>query len=377
MKITYVSGIWSGIHPLLFEGQEAESGMPAFVFPLKELVARGHEITLLFFAKGPLPDLKIGPAWLQQCQTIITVTDEKRSLQRKQAIGRTVKTHLQNNACDFLYLQGEKGSHLWRLGEAFNVPVGQRIYGVDNAARSLPKKHRLWARMKKPQLFASFTGRKAFVIVTRDGSQGHLLQKHLSPTPAYRFFHRLNGVEKPVRTPDIDGNTLSSVLDGSPYLFCPARFATMKAKERTLHFLKKMHDLGHNNLRLVVAGQRSKNSEFQLFQKEKEELGLQEFVDERGTLSRHEVQELARGSLAVLSFYRVSNLSNVSLEALSLGSLLITLDDQSLAGVCGSEDAIIKETPADAALALHKLLSDQQAGTLYARYRQQAYQKAD
>ncbi|MBK1833672.1 glycosyltransferase [Roseibacillus ishigakijimensis] len=376
MKILYVSGIWAGIRPLLFEGQEKESGMPAFVFPLKEIVARGHEVTLLFLAKRAQPELRIGPEWLRRCRLEIAVTNQSRSFLRKKAVGTRVREELTAEDYDFLYLQGEKGSHLWKLGEEFGLPVGQRVYGVDNAARSLPGTPRLWARIKKPQLHASFTGRKAFVIVTRDGSRGDRLQEHLAPRPAYRFFHRLNGVERPPEPPATDESTLPRLLADRPYLFCPARFATMKAKERTLQFLARMHALGHRELRLVVAGQHSKAEEYTLFQKEKERLELSEQVVELGTLSREEVTARACGSLAVLSFYRFSNLSNVSLEALSLGALLVTLDDGSLEGVCGPEEALIAPSVEEAAEAFHRLLSAPDAASRYRDLRQGAARKA-
>ena len=374
MKILYVSGIWAGIQPLLFEGQEAESGMPAFVFPLKELVTRGHEVTLLFLAKRAQPELKVGPEWLQRCQIEIAITNQGRSFLRKKAVGTRAQAKLEAEDYDFLYLQGEKASHLWKLGETIGLPTGQRVYGVDSASRSVPRKPPLWSRLKKPQLYASFTGRKDFVIVTQDGSQGNRLQEHLAPQPCYQFFHLLNGVEMPVQAPAIDEDTLPQLLAGDPFLFCPARYATMKAKERALHFLAKMHQLGHQNLRLVVAGQQSKKEEYERFHREKEALGLTDFVEEKGTLSRLEIKELARSSLAVLSFYRTSNLSNVSLEALSNGALLITLDDGSLSGVCGPQEAIIEESAEAAAATFHQLLTSSDSAQQYQKLRQQAYE---
>jgi glycosyltransferase involved in cell wall biosynthesis len=101
---------------------------------------------------------------------------------------------------------------------------------------------------------------------------------------------------------------------------------------------------------------------------------LAPFVSHLGRLNRQELLDEYRRSLAVLSLYRVSNLGNVSLEALACGAVLVTWDDGSVAGIV--QDGIsgfLAHTPVDAAERIGLLL---QKPELAASIRQAAKETA-
>lgn len=368
MEVLYITSLWSGIRPLLFDGELHETGMPAFIRPLRHLVESGHSVTLLICSRRKEEVLKIGSPWLQNVDITFVHEEEKKlsGAQLKKRIQLWLTQYLKSANPDFIYLHGDKGAFLHKFLANKGIPCGQRVYGIDDSASRFKNKPNVWLKYKKPYLYESLTGKKEFVIITRDGSYGDQLQKQVCPNPEYDFYHELNGAEQQCLQPTFI--PLSEQLKGRPYLFCPARFAVMKQKERILFFLSALHKLGHTQIRLKVAGQVSKQEEFTKFNTVMHELKLESYVDFLGTITRQEVIQHSIDALAMMSLYRFSNLSNVSIEGINQGSLLITLDDHSLKGLVDSTNAIIGPEE-DLPALLNDLLQSSDADEAYRKLR--------
>lgn len=342
--------------------------MPAFLQPLRMLVERGHQVALLFACRSKPAELAISSSWLARVEIRFVDSSSGRELRRK--LTDEAVAMMASGRPDFLYLHGEKGSHLWKQAEACGTRCGQRVYGVDDTWRRFRNKPRFWLRMKKPQLFESFSGRKEFVIVTRDGSFGDKVGRLISPHPEYAFHHPLNGF--PENSAFESSPSLDSLLKGESYIFCPARFAEMKCKENTLEFLYHLHQAGHNRVRLKVAGQVSSQVSYDRFVARMDRLGLRGSVDFLGTLTRLEVSGHHADSLAVLSLYNFSNLSNVTIEALGAGACLVVIKDGSLEGICDGTNCVMAPTIAGLAAKFVDMLEQPGGGGRYGEIRRRA-----
>ena len=259
MRILYVSSLWSGLPPLLFQGASESNGMPAFLEPLQFLVKQGHTVRVVFLCKRPVPEFNTGAAWLASTEPRFVDRSQARLPGGKRRIIRTAaRREMADFRPDVVYLHGTSAAPLWRLAERMGIPCGQRVYGVDNFVKEFPRAPRWWIRLRKPCTWHAFNGRKAFVIATRDGSRADLALAKLNPDPAFTFHYLVNGF---VPGTDADPPALETVAANQPYLFCPARFSYMKAKFRTVHLLQAMREKGWNELQLVVAGQRLHDDE--------------------------------------------------------------------------------------------------------------------
>lgn len=312
--------------------------MPAFIEPLKALVDAGHEVNVVFIHKRPIPNLDLGPDWLRHLK--LEFFDRKIASERgrTQFLASIAAPMISRFGPEFVYLQGTTAAPLWRMLSERGIPCGQRVYGVDDFYRRHRRVPRFALRFLRPNSWDAFNGTKAFVLVTNDGSFGDKVCEKLNPNPVFEFKFWLNGFVPP----EGSGETPAPASDEPPYLFCPARFAYMKAKERTVEFLHRMHQIGYSQMRLKVAGQSTSEKDRKLFWNAVNRFGLQNYVDYLGEIPRDEVRRRCREAIAVLSLYRFSNLSNVALETLSVGGVLLGIRDESLSGlVTSGEDALL------------------------------------
>jgi len=338
MKILYFSSLWSGLRPILFEGKTETSGMPAFIEPLKALIEAGHEVNIVFIHKRPIPSLNRGPEWLRQLNLEFVDRKGDSGSRRPQFLVSVAEPAISRFRPDFVYLQGTTAAPLWRMLSKRGIPCGQRVYGVDDFYRRHRLVPRFALRFLRSNSWAAFNGTKAFVLVTNDGSFGDKVCEKLNPNPDFEFRFWLNGFTPPEDLVEMP----APARDEPPYLFCPARFAYMQAKERTAESLHCMHRSGYPQMRLKVAGQPTSEESRKLFWNAVKRFGLERQVDYLGEIPRDEVRRRCREAIAVLSLYRFSNLSNVALETLSVGGLILAIQDESLGElVTSGEDALL------------------------------------
>jgi glycosyltransferase involved in cell wall biosynthesis len=372
MRILYVSSLWSGLPPLLFEGAAESNGMPAFLEPLRYLLQQGHQIRIVFLSKRPVPETNIQAEWLTAAEMrFVDRSTASWPGGKKRIIQNAVEKEIREFQPDVMYTHGTSASPLWKLAEKHGIPSGHRVYGVDNFPNEFRGKPSWWIHLRKPGMWHAFNGRKSFVIATRDGSRGDLALQLANPEPDFKFFFWANGF---VPVPDSEPRSVDSVTAEEPYLFCPARFSHMKAKHRTVTFLHKMHELGRTDLKLVVAGQKLHQEEWDEFWQKARELKVEQSIICLGEISRDEVRRRCAEAVAVLSLYRFSNMSNVTIETLACAGVLAVLDDGSLEGITSGEDVVMGKTVEEVGAKLNDLLNQPEA---YWQLRENALKTAE
>ncbi|GAG64441.1 unnamed protein product [marine sediment metagenome] len=82
-----------------------------------------------------------------------------------------------------------------------------------------------------------------------------------------------------------------------------------------------------------MAGHVTDQAYFTQLMKQVKELGLESSCEYAGIFDKQQMTHALSHSLAVLSFQRVSNLSNICIETLAAGAVLVAPDDGSLNGI--------------------------------------------
>ena len=84
---------------------------------------------------------------------------------------------------------------------------------------------------------------------------------------------------------------------------------------------------------------------------------MEGYVHYVGKLGRQNLFKYLHNSIAVLSLYQFSNLGNVVIEALSVGAVVVAIDDGSLIGVVeDGNNGILIHTAEEAAECINRLL---------------------
>ena len=136
LKLLYVTGLWSGLADVLFDGQPPR-GMPAFFRPLRELTERGHQVDLLVYAPAGRK-LNLGVDWLKPAQFTLVpaaATVGTGSLGRLGSLWLKARRQLAVGDYDFVYGQGTLGTLGVMAANNRALPCGQRLYGISYFTR--------------------------------------------------------------------------------------------------------------------------------------------------------------------------------------------------------------------------------------------------
>jgi glycosyltransferase involved in cell wall biosynthesis len=359
-RILYVSGLWSGLADVLYE-HSTPRGMPGFIRPLKALIERGHAVELLVLNQLPR-ELSIGVDWLRPEQLTVVNPGLRWLGMYGAAIGfyGCVQARLQRHEYDFVYGQGTMGALGVLAANRRGLPCAQRLYGIsyfrrEFTAGGLPRLRRLGVFLRHPLHYMAFSLPKAFLLVTNDGTQADLVYRQIGNSETPLLFW-LNGVdiepagEQPAQTDEGDGKAV---------LLYPGRIDRFKRQHLAIEMMARLVEADETGLKLVFAGHDYDGEYRQELDSRIAEQGLGEIVEFIGPITRERLQELYQSCLAVLSFYDVSNLGNVAIEALASGAALISLADGSLSGIVRhGESALLVDDMAGAANAALQLMSD-------------------
>jgi glycosyltransferase involved in cell wall biosynthesis len=359
-RILYVTGLWSGLADVLYE-QSTPRGMPGFIRPLKALIDRGHDVDLLVLNQLPR-ELSIGVDWLKPEQLKIVNPGRRWLGMCGAAIGfyGCVLARLKLHRYDFVYGQGTMGALGVLAARRRGVACAQRLYGISYFRRefgSTPPTRfkRLGIFLRHPLHYLAFSLPKAFLLVTNDGTQADLVNGQIGNRDTTLLFW-LNGV-------DIKSGGQSprhtDAADRENVLLYPGRIDRFKRQHLALEMLARLKEAGEDGLRLVFAGHDYDRQYRGELDRTISERKLGPDVEFIGPVTHERLQEMYLSCLAVLSFYDVSNLGNVAIEALASGAALVSLADGSLSSIVRSgESALLIEDMKEAAKAVIRLATD-------------------
>ncbi|MBN2083277.1 glycosyltransferase family 4 protein [bacterium] len=358
LKLLYVTGLWSGLADVLFDGQPPR-GMPAFFRPLRELVERGHQVDLLVYAPAGRR-LNLGVKWLKPEQFTLVpaaATVGTGSLGRLGSLWQRARRRIEQGGYNFVYGQGTLGTLGVLAANNRQVPCGQRLYGISYFTREFSDRplnplQRAAIFSRHALHYMAFSLPKSFLLVTNDGSRGDRVFTHIG-NPRTEFLFWSNGVDFPVEHGRVDQRFTE------PFLLYPGRIDRFKRQHLAVDLLRLLAVNGPPPVKLKLAG----HIYDETYRREIDVIitkhGLGPYIDFLGPLSRRELYAQYDQCLAALSFYDVSNLGNVAIECLAAGVPLITLDDGTLSHIIRDGDSgFLAADLKAAAAAVHRLLKE-------------------
>jgi len=224
---------------------------------------------------------------------------------------------------NFVYCLGSVGAIGLLAARLTNIPCASRIFGTNFYSKKYIRKNRLTFFLNHPLLFLCFYTKSNFILITNDGSPGNLLYKKIGNKKTPLYFWK-NGYE----VSRLKKNILRK--NTNQYLYYPSRISGKKQQIMAIQFLKKLREKTNLEIDLILSGHISDYKYYSLLMDYTKKVNLNSCVKYVGVLNKEDVYFKMKKSLAVLSFQKVSNLSNTLLEALYNKSLVVTFKEKSL-----------------------------------------------
>lgn len=338
MTILYVAFDNPAVEAILAGMDEDRlSGLPAFYYPFKMLLDRGHTIDLLLYSSKSFSIVEcagFGRDNVIQIRPHKTMGGNK--LQLPFLLAKATKTQLKKKKYSFVYGMTEGSFAALVEARKAGVPCGMRQFGtqemVNNLSRKRIKIFRLInAFVSYTYITVSLFAPKSFLLATNDGSCTDelfgLLGVHRIP---YHFFFWRSGVHVPTN------QLLKSEAEALEYpesydamsISHIGRIADVKRQDRSVKILKEMHRMGCK-AHLFFVGGNSSETMLETIVELINESGLNDYVHFVGEQSQSMCRKYARNSLATLlpgEWNRV----NIFYEAFSEGAVLLTNNNHSL-----------------------------------------------
>lgn len=372
LKILYVSDLFSGLKPVFVEGKDSPEGSPAFFEPLKKLLESGNHVDFIFpiFEKN---NMKINASRFLQESRIWLYYYRKDIILRPFIVIKLliflIKL-LKKGKYDFIYCHGSFGVYGNIAANILKIPVGHRIYGSFLYYR-LKEKSKLYLAYRYYRQYLPFIIPKKFILMTNDGTQGDKLFELIGRKKCCNFYFELNGVDKSREVMFATKQYNSKII-----LLYPARIDLWKNQEYAIDVLSELKEIRRlDNIELHFVGTINNDKYFKSLKEKAENYGVINSITFHGSLSKERLVEFYEKSFAVFSFYNFSNLGNVTIEALTMGCLLVSLKDGSLDGIVKhGENAILIDSPKEGAIWIDKLISE---NAYYNQLRENAFAQSN
>ena len=338
MRILYIAADNPAVDTIL-SGMNTEmlGGLPAFYYPFKMLLERGHTIDLLLHT----PEKKtVVESEHFKAENLIQLHPKNGvlpgSVEYALQLTSTVRKLLRVRRYDFVYGMSE-GAHL-AVHEAGKrgIPCGLRQFGTQEMANVLEpmksmSKRRLKALKDYTYITLSMMSKKNFLLATNDGSRADELYEILGiRKKKFPFFFWTSGVYIPETQPAMDYEKHG----GYPGVYDPMalsmvnRIADVKRQDRAARILGELHKRGYP-FHLYLIGTDDSPKMHEATVRVAEEYGVLDFLHFEGGKSQNECRQYARNSFATLlpcEWNRV----NIFYEVMGEGSVVVTNDNRSI-----------------------------------------------
>lgn len=266
MRILYITmdnpaveTILGGMH------DETLSGLPAFYYPFKMLLARGCTIDLLLYSSEP--KTVVESAHFRR-ENLIQIRPRHRgalgTLELPLHLAHATRQCLRARHYDFVYGMTE-GSHMAvRTAAHMGIPCALRQFGTQemaNVLETIPSGWRRQLRALKDYTYItlSMRSRKNFLLATNDGSRADALYDILGvDRKKFAFYFWRSAVDIPAQQPVVDMDAQGSY----PQVFQPlclshiGRIADVKRQDRSVRILGELHRRGYP-FHLYLVGEKS------------------------------------------------------------------------------------------------------------------------
>ncbi len=333
MNILYVTDAWHGFSEALFNGATSINGLPSFGHVLEKIVTDGNNVDLIVINNSNSDiQLNIGLPWIKEKQIIKIVN-------YRQTIASKIRAAAELIACcfsavikkryDFIYAHGLVAGLSIFAARFKRIPFGQRLYGTflwDEYLKN-PKTLSEYSLHKKYYDIIAYRYKKAFLLITNDGSRGDFAyDKICKDKTKFEFLYWINGVNRLNLTEEECESIYKKYNIKRPFIFYVARFDRWKNQDRILRIIRRMKDEGVN-INCYFAGAVTIKSYYGEIVTLVKELDIEDRVYFLGNLNYTEISALHRLSTASLALYSVCNFTNVFHEMLANRAVTIVRRD--------------------------------------------------
>ncbi len=368
MKILYLSSLTPSLSDIL-HGKREVTGLPAYYYPLKYLIDRGHEVRFVIFSYGE-QSYNVQVDWFQPEWIISNTKIEDsskggisrylRAAKRVVGTGSGLFKALRKERYDIIYDHSHIPLAGQIVGAMFHTPVAFRSYGdLGHAHYAIERDGALLAIFKKPLVYLSHKLPHVFFLATDDGSRADVTYKAWGRDRA-KFHHWKTGIEMKL----IDECETTIEIPQHPYIFFAGHFNITKRQDRVVEILHKLHNDGVM-IELYFAGHMSGKYGNAEYCREVAEMvkrdNLTEYVHFLGPIKPDDLRALSYHSVATVIMHDLANIGNVFYETLSTGATIITTDDGSTRQFIESgENGFIVESTDEAVEIIKRLLTDEE-----------------
>lgn len=369
MRILYIAfdnpaveTILGGMH------DETLSGLPAFYYPFKMLLARGCTIDLLLYSSEPKTVVE---STHFRRENLIQIRPRHRgalgTLELPLHLAHATRQCLRAQHYDFVYGMTE-GSHMAvRTAAHMGIPCALRQFGTQemaNVLETIPSGWRRQLRALKDYTYItlSMRSRKNFLLATNDGSRADALYDILGvDRKKFAFYFWRSAVDIPAQQPVVDMDAQGSY----PQVFQPlclshiGRIADVKRQDRSVRILGELHRRGYP-FHLYLVGEKNGEAMYQKCLEAIAEYGVADYVHVTGSQPQSVCRQYARNALATLlpgEWNRV----NIFYEVMGEGCVVLTNNNHSVDEfIDRGNNCLVYDTEAEAAEQLIALLNDPQ-----------------
>lgn len=323
MKLLYITPLWSGVKPFFFNASVKNSGMPAFYNVFLSLL-KDPKVGLIFVyiisfdreQKINVPEeyknkLVVKPFFIRGrfdlYSKFFKIFSSCVKLVRKEKI-------------NLIYSHGTLSFIGSLVGIRTKVKHFRRIYGTFLYPKLLNRRSLMISNFFE---YLSFRLPADGVIITNDGTSGDKVFNAINKNSKTRLYFLLNGIEK--------NQTFDKVSEKN------------EIEKEFFTYIARVDEWKRHHLLIEALGElRKENVAFPftyivgpVYSKEYKDkleeliskLDLESKVSIMGAVSRDEANYLLKNSLLSFSLYDFSNLGNVFLESLSLGTPMVAINE--------------------------------------------------
>lgn len=326
-----VDTILGGMH------DETLGGLPAFYYPFKMLLEKGHTIDLMLISNEEHEVVESEHFKKENFfQIRMKHSGALGILELPVLLRRETKKRLKAEHYDFVYGMAE-GSHVGvRTAAKMGVPCALRQYGAQemaNVLEPMKKGIKRWIKALKDYTYItlSMISRKSFLLATNDGSRVDELYDILGiKKKKFDFYFWRSAVAIPDKQPIVD----VAKTDNYPETYGPmclshvGRIADVKRQDRSVKILGELHKRGYK-FHLYFLGTIDSQAMYDAAMKVAEEYGVKDYLHFEGGKSQTECRKYARNSFATLlpgEWNRV----NIFYEVMGEGSVVLTNNNHSI-----------------------------------------------
>ncbi|GGD16896.1 glycosyltransferase [Hyunsoonleella pacifica] len=323
-NIILISFFWTGIRDFFLKGELEFKGMPAFTNTFLKLLHddRIGTIYVIFFGKHIGNKYKINKKYSNKIK--VYGFDHKGGISTVKAIVnlfcRTLRI-ICNNKINVIYGHGSTAGFAGIIGNITGIQNVRRIYGTFLCDKLDKSKWHIF--LNHPLEFFAFSLPAKAIICTNDGTKGDLVYNKIGHKKS-TFYFWLNGIDKAnnIILPYEEINQKYKI-GFTPQICYLARIDKWKRQHLLVEALKKLHQkkIIYNT---IIAGPIINKEYYEGLSLDIKDNGLSDYIKLIPGFTKEESISVIKHSELSVSFYDFSNLGNVFLESLSLGTVMLS-----------------------------------------------------